>query len=290
RRRFPSPGPQRGIPAGTRGTGVDRRAQPADRLPLGRRQRSALSSPRGRIGGARAGTHCGHGRLGRGAAAADHAHRAGRVPAGDRSGQLGLRCQPGAAGRERDRICPIRIRVSAKWLELLKEIAPRVTRAAVLRDPTVPVGLGQLGAIQSVAPSLKFEISPLGVRDARDIEHAITAFGRRSSDGLIVLPSVPTVLHRNLIVTLAAQRKMPAVYPYRFYAAAGGLICYGPDEIEQYRQAAGYVDRILKGEKPSELPVQTPTKFEMVINLKTAKTLDLEIPSTVLARADGVIE
>jgi len=180
--------------------------------------------------------------------------------------------------------------ISAKWLELLKEIAPRVTRAAVLRDPTVPVGLGQLGAIQSLAPSLKVDISPLGVRDARDIEHAITAFARGSSDGLIVLPSVPTVIHRTLIVTLAAQRKLPAVYPYRFYAAAGGLICYGPDEIEQYRQAAGYVDRILKGEKPSDLPVQTPTKFEMVINLKTAKTLNLEIPSTVLARADGVIE
>ena len=180
--------------------------------------------------------------------------------------------------------------ISAKWIELLKEIAPRVTRAAVLRDPTVPVGLGQLGAIQSVAPSLKVEISPLGVRDARDIEHAITAFARGSSDGLIVLPSVPTAIHRTLIVTLAAQHKLPAVYPYRYYAAAGGLICYGPDEIEQYRQAAGYVDRILKGEKPGDLPVQAPTKYELIINLKTAKALGLDIPTTVLARADEVTE
>src|SRR5262249_22669643 len=180
--------------------------------------------------------------------------------------------------------------VSAKWLELLKEIAPRVTRAAVLRDPTVPVGLGQLGAIQSVAPSLKVEISPLGVRDARDIEHAITAFGRRSSDGLIVLPSVPTVIHRTLIVTLAAQRKLPAVYPYRYYAAPGGLICSGPDDIEQSRLAAGYVDRILKGEKPAGLPVQAPTKYDLVLNLKTAKALGLTVPPTLLARADEVIE
>jgi len=165
-----------------------------------------------------------------------------------------------------------------------------VTRAAVLRDPTVPVSLGQLGAIQSVAPSLKVEISPLGVRDARDIEHAITAFARRSSDGLIVLPSVPTVINRTLIVTLAAEHKLPAVYPYRYYAAAGGLICYGPDDIEQYRLAAGYVDRILKGEKPADLPVQAPTKYELVINLKTAKALNLEVPATVLARADEVIE
>jgi len=180
--------------------------------------------------------------------------------------------------------------ISAKWIELLKEIAPRVTRAAVLRDPTVPVSLGQLGAIQSVAPSLKVEISPLGVRDARDIEHAITAFARRSSDGLIVLPSVPTGINRTLIVTLAAEHKLPAVYPYRYYATAGGLICYGPDDIEQYRLAAGYVDRILKGEKPANLPVQAPTKYELVINLKTAKALNLEVPATVLARADEVIE
>jgi putative tryptophan/tyrosine transport system substrate-binding protein len=141
-----------------------------------------------------------------------------------------------------------------------------------------------------VAPSLNVEISPLGVRDAREIEHAITAFARGSSDGLVVLPSIPTVIHRTLIVTLAAQHKLSAVYPYRYYVAAGGLICFGPDEIEQYRQAAGYVDRILKGDKPGELPVQAPVKFELVINLKTAKALGLTVPPTLLATADEVIE
>jgi putative ABC transport system substrate-binding protein len=180
--------------------------------------------------------------------------------------------------------------ISAKWIELLKEVAPRVTRVAVLFDSNSPTGFGQLGAIQSVAPSLGVEISPINFRDATDIEPAVAAFARGSNDGLIALPGVQPLIHRELIIALAARQKLPAVYPYRYHVTSGGLICYGPDEIEQYRQAAGYVDRILKGEKPGDLPVQAPTKYELVINLKTAKALRLEIPSSVLARADEVIE
>jgi ABC-type uncharacterized transport system substrate-binding protein len=180
--------------------------------------------------------------------------------------------------------------ISAKWIELLKEIAPRVTRAAVLLDPTAATGFGMLGAIQSVAPSLQVEISPINVRDMAESERALAAYARGPNDGLIVLPGLLTVTHRDLFVTLAARHKLPAVYPYRYVIASGGLICYGPDELEQYRQAAGYVDRILKGEKSGDLPVQAPTKFELIINLKTAKTLGLDVPPTLLARADEVIE
>src|SRR6516164_447103 len=180
--------------------------------------------------------------------------------------------------------------ISAKWLELLKEIAPHVTRAAVIRDPAIAGGTGQLGAIQSVAPSLGVELRPIGVRDAGEIERAITAFARSPNGGLIVTGSTLVLVHRNLIVTLAARHKLPAVYYYPIFAAAGGLIAYGPDQIDQYRQAAGYVDRILKGEKPGDLPVQAPTKYELVVNLKAAKALGLEVPPTLLARADEVIE
>jgi putative ABC transport system substrate-binding protein len=180
--------------------------------------------------------------------------------------------------------------ISAKWIELLKEVAPRVTRVAVLFDSSSPTGFGQLGAIQSVAPSLGVEISPINFRDATDIEPAVAAFARGSNDGLIALPGVQPLIHRELIIALAARQKLPAVYPYRYHVTSGGLICYGPDEIEQYRQAAGYVDRILKGEKPADLSVQAPTKYELVINLKTAKALGLEVPPTLLARAEEVIE
>ena len=180
--------------------------------------------------------------------------------------------------------------ISAKWIELLKEIAPHVTRAAVLLDPTAATGFGMLGAIQSVAPSLKVEISPINVRDAAESERAVTAFVRGADDGLIVLPGLQTVTHRQLFVTLAARHKLPTVYPYRYVISSGGLISYGPDELEQYRQAAGYVDRILKGEKPADLPVQAATKFELVVNLKTAKALGLDVSPSLLARADEVIE
>jgi putative ABC transport system substrate-binding protein len=180
--------------------------------------------------------------------------------------------------------------ISVKWLELLREIAPGVTRVAVLRDPAISSGLGQLGAIQGVAPSFGVELSPVDVRDATEIERAVTAFARSSNGGLIVLSSALVVVHRDLIVTLAARYKLPAVYFARYFVTGGGLISYGPDTIDPHRRAAGYVDRILKGEKPADLPVQAPTKFELVINLKTAKALGLAVPPSVLARADEVIE
>ena len=180
--------------------------------------------------------------------------------------------------------------LSGKWLELLKEIAPGMTRVAVLRNAATASGPGQFGVIQAVAPSLRVEVNPVNVRDAGEIERAVAAFARSSNGGLIVTASPAATLHRDLIVTLAARHRLPAVYPFRYYVTAGGLISYGPDEIEQYRQAAGYVDRILKGEKPADLPVQAPTKYELVINLKTAKALGLTVPDTLLARADEVIE
>jgi putative ABC transport system substrate-binding protein len=180
--------------------------------------------------------------------------------------------------------------LSGKWLELLKELAPRVTRAAVLRDASIPSGTGQFGAIQSVAPSVGMEVSPVNIRDADEIERAVAAFARSANGGLIVTGSALAQLHRNLIIALAARHKLPAVYFERFFVAVGGLISYGPDLVDQYRRAAGYVDRILKGEKPADLPVQAPTKYELVINLKTAKGLGLEVPPTLLARADEVIE
>jgi len=180
--------------------------------------------------------------------------------------------------------------ISAKWIELLKEVAPRVTRVAVLLDSTAPTGFGQLGAILSVAPSLGVQISPINIRDRTEIEAAVMAFARGSSDGLIALPGPLTLTYREEIIALAARQKLPAVYPYRYQVTGGGLICYGPDELEHYRQAAGYVDRILKGEKVGDLPVQAATKYELVINLKTAKALGLDVPASVLARADEVIE
>jgi putative tryptophan/tyrosine transport system substrate-binding protein len=174
--------------------------------------------------------------------------------------------------------------MSAKWLELLKQIAPRVTRVAVMRDPSLTSGTAMLAAIQAVAPSFGVELSPVDVRDAGEIERAVTAFARGSNDGLIVVPNPTANFQRELIVTLAANHRLPAVYPYRYYITSGGLISYGPDPIDQFRLAAGYVDRILKGEKPADLPVQAPTKYELVINLKTAKALGLTVADTLLAR------
>ena len=180
--------------------------------------------------------------------------------------------------------------IGAKWLELLKEIAPGVTRVGVIRDPALTTGTGQWGAIQSVAPSFGVELTAINQRNASDIERAVTAFARSQDCGLILTASAMAAAHRHLIITLAAQHKLPAVYFERFYARDGGLISYGPDFVDQYRQAATYVDRILKGEKPADLPVQAPTKYELVINLKTAKTLGLTVPPPLLARADEVIE
>jgi ABC-type uncharacterized transport system substrate-binding protein len=180
--------------------------------------------------------------------------------------------------------------MSGKRLELLKELVPRVTRVAVIRDPAVPAGSGGLATIQTVAPSLGVELTPIGV-SSEEIERGITAFARSANGGLIVVgPTSSVQLHRNLIITLAARHELPAVYGSTVWTKAGGLISYGVAQVDQYRRAAGYVDRILRGEKPADLPVQAPTKFELVINLKTAKTLGLDVPAILLARANEVIE
>jgi putative tryptophan/tyrosine transport system substrate-binding protein len=180
--------------------------------------------------------------------------------------------------------------LTGKWPELLKQIAPGVTRAAVLWDPTIPAGIGQFAVIQSVAPSVGMEVSPVKMRDAAETERAVAAFAREPNGGLIVTSSSLAQAQRDLIVTLAARHKLPAVYFQRIFVTGGGLISYGADVVDQYRRAAGYVDRILKGEKPADLPVQAPTKYELVINLKTAKALGLTVPPQLLARADEVIE
>jgi putative ABC transport system substrate-binding protein len=180
--------------------------------------------------------------------------------------------------------------MGVKWLELLKEIAPGVTRVAVLRDTTNPTGIAMFGVIQAVAPSFRVELTPINLRDKPEIERAIAAFGRSSNGGIIVTPSGSALRQRDLIVALAERHKLPAVYFERSYIGVGGLVSYGADFVDLYRKAAAYVDRILKGEKPADLPVQAPTKNELVINLRTAKALGLAVPPSVLARADEVIE
>lgn len=179
---------------------------------------------------------------------------------------------------------------AGKWLELLKQIMPNVTRTAVIRDVSETSGIGQMAAIQAVAPTFGIEVSPIDARDAGEIERAITDFARRSNGGLIVTESGKSIVHRKLIMRLAAEHRLPAIYPYRYFVNDGGLISYGPDELNAFRLAAGYVDRILKGEKPSDLPVQSPTKYELVINRKTAAALGLTIPPSLLGTADDVIE
>jgi putative tryptophan/tyrosine transport system substrate-binding protein len=182
------------------------------------------------------------------------------------------------------------LNIGGKWLELLKQLAPRVTRVAVLRDPDIVEGLAQFATIQSVAPSFGVELITVGVRDPSEIEGGVTAFARDPDGGLIVTASAYTAVHHNLIVALAARRRLPAVYPFRYHVISGGLLSYGPNPRDPYRQAAAYVDRVLKGEKPGDLPVQQSTKVELVINAKTAKSLGLEVPPTLLALADEVIE
>jgi putative tryptophan/tyrosine transport system substrate-binding protein len=180
--------------------------------------------------------------------------------------------------------------LSGKWLELLKEIVPSVTRAAVLRDPSITAGVGQFAVIQSVASSIGLDVRPVNLRDAGEIERAVTAFARSANGGLVVTASALSLVHSELILALAARHKLPAIYPRRSFVAAGGLISYGFDALDQVQRAAGYVDRILKGEKPADLPVQAPTKYELIVNLKTAKALGLDVPPMLLARADEVIE
>jgi putative tryptophan/tyrosine transport system substrate-binding protein len=179
--------------------------------------------------------------------------------------------------------------IAGKWAELLKQAVPGLRNTAILRDPSVASAGAQFGAIQAVAPSLGLELTPIDSREAETIERGVGAFARKSNGGLVTLSSSVGV-HRKLVIELAARHRLPAIYPFAYYASDGGLLAYGPDSVENYRRAAGYVDRILNGEKPGDLPVQAPTKYELVINLKTAKTLGLEIPPTLLARADEVIE
>jgi putative tryptophan/tyrosine transport system substrate-binding protein len=180
--------------------------------------------------------------------------------------------------------------ISGKWLELLKQIAPGVTRVAVIVDPTIPTGPAQFSVIQTMAPSLRVEVTPINKRDAGEIERAVAALAQASNGGLIVTTGLPATHNRDLIITLAARHKLPAIYFDRYFVTAGGLFSYGPDRIDMYRRAAGYVDRILKGEKPADMPVQAPTKYQLVINLKTAKALGLTVPQALLASADEVIE
>jgi putative ABC transport system substrate-binding protein len=180
--------------------------------------------------------------------------------------------------------------ISGKWLELLKEIAPRVVRAAVMRDAAIPSQMGLFGAMQSLAPSRGIELRPIDMKGASDIERDVAAFAREPNGALIIPASAQGINHRDLIIALAARHRLPAIYAYRIHVASGGLISFGSDGNDEARRAAGYVDRILKGEKPADLPVQNPTKFELAINLKTAKALGLDVPATVLARADEVIE
>jgi len=180
--------------------------------------------------------------------------------------------------------------ISTKWLELLKQIAPHMTRTAVLRDANNPSGTAQFGAIQAVAPSLGVDASPIGLNDAREIEDGLNEFGREPNGGVIVMPNAGAIIHRQSIIRTTTRMKLPAIYPFRFFVADGGLISYGPDVVDQYRRAAGYVDRILKGQKPADLPVQQSTKVELAINLKAAKQIGLTIPPNVLARADKVIK
>jgi putative ABC transport system substrate-binding protein len=180
--------------------------------------------------------------------------------------------------------------LGGKWLELLKEIAPSVTRAVVLRDPSLSVGVGQFAVIQAVAPAIGIDVRPINVRDAAEIERGVTAFAREANGGLVATASPSTTAHRELIARLAARNKLPSVGPYRLFVESGGLVSYGANFADQYRRAASYVDRILKGEKPADLPVQAPTKYELAVNLKTAKALGLTIPPAILARADQVIE
>ena len=279
-----------GVPAGIAGIGLGRRPQCGDRHLLGRGRRRPLSQIRDRIGLASAPDVI----LAATTATVLALKRTTQIvpivfvgvidPVG--SGLVASLARPGGNATG---FILFEYAIAAKWLELVKEIAPGVTRVAVMRDPAIAAGIGQFAAVQTVAP-MNIELSAVGLHEAGEIEQSIAGFAHGSNGGLIVTAGGFSVNHPDLIVALAARYKLPAVYPFRFFVTAGGLISYGPDPADHYRRAAGYVDRILKGEKPADLPVQAPTKYELVINLKTAKALGLEVPPTLLARADEVIE
>ena len=239
---------------------------------------------------ARAGRDPNHRRYQHGSASAGNPHGAYRVRAGYRPGRRRLCREPGPAGRQRHRVHSVRIRHEREMAGAAEGDRIRHQASGGARDAALALGMGQLGAIQSVAPSFGVELRPVGVADANEIERGITAFARDPNGALILTVGPGAIRHREIIIGLAARHKLPAVYPYRFFAADGGLIAYGPDTIEPYRRAAGYVDRILRGEKPADLPVQAPTRYELAINLMTAKALSLEVPPMLLARADEVIE
>ena len=269
-------GPPRGIPSGAGAIGLDHRPQRADRHALGRGQCRRNSQTRGGIGRICAGHDFRPRRLDRGDVAAGDPHRAGVFPAvADPvgGGYVDSLARPGGNATG---FMNFEYSIGGKWLELLKEIAPAMSRVAVIRDVAMASGIGQFAAIQAVAPSLGVEVAPFNLRDAGEIERAVAAFARSPNGGLIVTASRSAHVHHILIVKLAAQHKLPAVYSERFFVAGGGLISYGPDFVDQYRRAAGYVDRVLRGEKPADLPVQAPTRYEMVLNLKTAKALGLD--------------
>ena len=272
-------GPRRSVSARAAGIRLGRRPQRADRYRWGASNRGRPHAQiRGGIGGARAGRHPGHD--GDIALALQQATRTVPIVFATVTDPVGAGLVESLArpGGNATGFITFEYGISAKWLELLKEIAPGVTRAAVIREPTV-AGIGQIGAMQAVAPSFGVELSPVDVRDASEIERALADFARASNSGLIVTASTSSIAQRERIVTLAARHRLPAIYPSRRDAAVGGLISYGPDVIDQYRRAAGYVNRVLKGEKPADLPVQAPTKYELVINLKTAKALGLDVPA-----------
>jgi putative ABC transport system substrate-binding protein len=268
---------------------MDRGPQRKDRHPDRRRCRS-VSHPCRRIGRARVGRYISRYHSRRCGGATRHPHRASRFRIVFDPVSAGFVSNLARPGGNTTGFALPEYGTSVKWLELLKEIAPGVTRVAVVRDPALVSGTGQLAAIQAVAPSFSVDLNPVDARDPTEMERAIAAFVRSANGGLIVTASPASVTHRKLIIALAARQRLPAVYAFRFMAADGGLISYGPNSIDPYRRAATYVDRILKGEKPGDLPVQVPTKYELVVNLKTAKALGFEVPTTVLARADEVIE
>src|SRR5262249_22779613 len=289
-RRCGGTGASRGIHAGASGGGLERRPQRARRSPLGWRRPRALSQPCGGIGRPCARCLSLRRRHRHAGAAKGYPKHTDRVRECRRPGRHGLRREPSATGRQCTGFTVFEFSMGGKWLELLKQIAPGITRAAVLRDASLASGAGEFGAVQTVAPSFGVELHPVDVRDADEMDRAITAFASESNGGLIVPQTATPILHRNLIIPLAPRHRLPAISAYSSFATDGGLISYGPDSMDGYRRATGYVDRILKGAKPADLPVQAPVKYELVINLKTAKALGLEVPPSVLARATEVIE